>query len=181
MRTAIPLSLRKTDILILIFFFINILFITYIVDLEQLVIDDPSSFDYPVWPLPFMVDIVHWWGNNFDPVLIARPAWWRATIWIDSLFFGPFYIFAIYAFIKGREWIRLPAIIYSSVLVTNVVIILFEEMRGYPQYAESIAGPSGKSSLAGFSSSHNIQNEERTSIHNATVRRAFLQLSGQYT
>ncbi len=130
MRTAIPLSLRKTDILILIFFFINILFITYIVDLEQLVIDDPSSFDYPVWPLPFMVDIVHWWGNNFDPVLIARPAWWRATIWIDSLFFGPFYIFAIYAFIKGREWIRLPAIIYSSVLVTNVVIILFEEMRG---------------------------------------------------
>ncbi len=131
MKTAIPLRLRKTDILILIFFFINILFITYIVDLEQLVIDDPSSFEYPVWPLPFMVDIIHWWGYNFDPVLIARPAWWRATIWIDALFFGPFYIFAIYAFIKGREWIRLPAIIYSSVLITIVVIILFEEMRGF--------------------------------------------------
>src|SRR5689334_18550418 len=93
---SVPLSERKVDIPILIFFGVNLLFITYIVDLEQLVIPDAHNFTYPVWPLPFMVDVIHWWGNTFDPVLIARPAWWKATIWIDALFFGPYYFFAIY-------------------------------------------------------------------------------------
>jgi hypothetical protein len=56
--------------------------------------------------------------------------WWRATIWIDVLFFGPFYVFAIYAYIRGREWIRIPSIIYSSVMLTNLVIIFSEEFAG---------------------------------------------------
>ena len=77
-----------------------------------------------------MVDLVHWYGKNFDPVLMARPAWWRATIWIDALFFGPFYAFAIYAYIKGRKWIRFASIIWASVMLTNVTIILFEEVGG---------------------------------------------------
>jgi hypothetical protein len=77
-----------------------------------------------------MIDIIHNYGRTYDPVLIARPPWWRATIWIDVLFFGPFYIFAIYAYIKGKAWIRIPSIIYSSVLITNVTIILSEEIFG---------------------------------------------------
>ena len=129
-RSVVPLSKRRIDILILIFFFINILFITYIVDLETLVIPDPDNFTYPVWPPPFFVDIIHNYGRTFDPVLIARPVWWKMTIWIDALFFGPFYVFAIYAYIKGKEWIRIPSIIYSSVLITNVTIILGEEFAG---------------------------------------------------
>ena len=52
------------------------------------------------------------------------------TIWIDQLFFGPFYAFALYAFIKGKDWIRLPAIIWASVMMTNVTIILGEEIGG---------------------------------------------------
>ncbi len=130
MERVIPLRERPGDIAILVFFFINILFITYIVDVEQLVIADPANFKYPFWPLPCMVDLVHWYGNNFDPVLIARPAWWRMTIWIDSLFFGPFYAVAIYAYIKGKSWIRIPSIIYASVMITNVTIILGEEFMG---------------------------------------------------
>ncbi len=130
MRETIPLLKRPVDIPILAFFLVNILFITYIVDLEQLVIDDPASFQYPIWPLPFMVDLVHWWGNNFDPVLIARPAWWRVTIWLDAILFGPFYVVAIYAYIRGREWIRVPSFLYSAMLLTNVCVILGEEFFG---------------------------------------------------
>jgi hypothetical protein len=37
----LPISKRPVDIAIVIFFIINLLFITYIVDLEQLVIADP--------------------------------------------------------------------------------------------------------------------------------------------
>lgn len=130
MREVIPLKERKIDILLLAFFFVNLLVITYIIDLEQLVIPDTGKFAYPVWPLPFMVDIVHWWGKNFDPVLMARPAWWKATIWIDSVLFGPFYVFAVYAFIKGKEWIRIPCFIYSGIMWTNVFVIMSEEYFG---------------------------------------------------
>ena len=130
MRSAIPISRRKHDWVFLGFFFVNFIFITYIVDLEQLVITDPAHFEYPLWPPAPLVDLVHWWAKNFDPLQWARPPWWRATIWIDSLFFGPFYAFAIYAYVKGRDWIRLPSIIWASVMMTNVTIILFEEMIG---------------------------------------------------
>lgn len=128
--TRIPLSKRPVDIAIIVFFFINLLIITYIVDLEQLVITDPYHFNYPLWPPAKLVDLVHWYGGNFDPVLMARRAWWRATIWIDALFFGPFYVYAIYAYVKGRNWIHFFSIIWASVMLTNVTIILFEEVRG---------------------------------------------------
>jgi hypothetical protein len=130
MRTTIPLSKRRTDLIYIAFFLVNLLFITYIVDLEQIIIKDPSNFRYPLWPLPFLVDMVHWWGNHFDPLQNARPMFWQATIWLDAIFFGPFYLVAAYAFIKGKDWIRIPTIIISSILFTNVFIILFEEIWG---------------------------------------------------
>jgi len=130
MNKVIPLSKRPADIAILAFFALNILLITYVVDLEQLIIPNASHFTYPLWPPPFAVDLIHWWGRTFDPLLIARPVWWKVTIWIDALFFGPFYLVAIYAFLRGKEWIRIPSIIYASVMLTNVTIILGEEAFG---------------------------------------------------
>jgi short-subunit dehydrogenase len=129
-QKILPLKQRPVDIAILIFFLVNILFITYMVDLEQLIIPDPYHFTYPIWPPPAAVNAVHWWGSHFDPVLMARPAWWRMTIWIDALFFGPFYLFAIFAYWRGKPWIRIPSIIYASMLLTNVLIILYEEAYG---------------------------------------------------
>ena len=130
MATPLPLSKRPLDWILLAFFALNLGFITYIVDLEQLVIADRWHFTYPIWPPSKLVDLVHWWGDNFYPLLNARPAWWRATIWLDSLLFGPFYVFAIYALVKGREWIRVPAIFWSGVMFANVSIIMFEELNG---------------------------------------------------
>jgi hypothetical protein len=129
-RVVLPLRERPLDLALLAFFVLNLGFITYIVDVEQLVIADPAHFSYPLWPPAKLVDLVHWWGRSFDPVLLARPAWWRATIWIDSLLFGPFYAVALYAFVKGKEWIRFPAIIWGAVLMTVVFMICFEEMVG---------------------------------------------------
>lgn len=126
----LPLSKRPLDIALIVFFCVNLFFITYIVDIEQLIIADPNHFQYPTWPPKSMVDLVHWYGHNFDPPLMARPAWWRATIWIDAVFFGPFYAFAIYAYAKGKNWIRFVSIIWASVMLTNVSIILFEEVCG---------------------------------------------------
>jgi hypothetical protein len=130
MRKVIPLKKRPVDYIYLVFFFINLTFITYIVDIEQIIIKDPSNFTYPIWPLPFLVDMVHWWGKTFDPLQWFRPMWWQATIWLDVILFGPFYLAAIYAFIKGKEWIRIPTFIIMSILFTNVFIICSEEIAG---------------------------------------------------
>jgi hypothetical protein len=59
-----------------------------------------------------------------------RPVWWKATIWLDVVFFGPYYLVATYAFIKGKDWIRIPTIIIMSILFTNVFIICSEEIFG---------------------------------------------------
>lgn len=121
---------RRWDLVFVFFFLLNITFITYIVDLESIVIADPADFEYPLWPPPPLVDLVHWYGSNHDPLLMARPAFWRMTIWIDALFFGPFYLFAIYAFLRGRDWIRVPALVWSGTMAANVLIILMEERFG---------------------------------------------------
>jgi len=125
-----PLRRRPVDWLFLAFLTVNAVFITYLVDLEQLVIADPSHFDYPLWPPAPVVDLVHWYGNHYDPLLMARPPFWQMTIWLDVVFFGPFYVAAIYAFIRGRDWIRVPALVWSGTMLANVLIILMEERFG---------------------------------------------------
>jgi len=129
-REVIPLSQRPADIAIVAFFLVNLLFITYVVDLEQLVIANPAHFVYPLWPPRPAVDAIHWWGRTFDHLEDARPVWWKMTIWIDDLLYGPFYAVAIYAFVKGKEWIRIPSVFYAGMLFATVVIILGEEKAG---------------------------------------------------
>ena len=129
-RDVVPLRKRPYDLVFLVFLVINATFVTYIVDLEQLVIADTDNFSYPVWPPPPLVDLVHWYGNTYDPLLMARPPFWRMTIWIDVIFFGPFYLAAIYAFIRGRSWIRIPALVWSGTMMANVLIILMDEVYG---------------------------------------------------
>lgn len=129
-RTQIPFSRRKADWFLVGFFLINFFFITYIVDIEQLILPDPVHYQQPAWPPATMLNLIHWYGSHFDPLLMARPQWWKNTIWLDVLFYGPFYAAAIYAFVRGKEWIRIPAIFYSGMMFADVFIILGEEIAG---------------------------------------------------
>jgi len=130
MRMPIPLSRRPLDLGLLGFFVINLLVISYVISLEQIVISNPAAFVHPVWPPRSAIALVHWWEKSFDPLLWARPAWYRATIWIDVLLFGPFYAAAIYAFVRAREWIRVPSILWAGMMLSNVIIIMFDEFLG---------------------------------------------------
>lgn len=135
---------KVMDIIILIFFFINIIFICYLFDIEQLVVsgeDHQYITDYgfdawvaagmaPLWPPKFIIRLNHFVGT-FDGALMERPAWWRATIWIDVVLFGPFYITGIIAFIRGCNWIRIPSIMWATMMLTNVTIIFFVEFTNY--------------------------------------------------
>lgn len=135
MMETLPLSRRRIDLIFVAFFLVNLLFVSYFIDTEQLVIADPAHFTYPLWPPGPVIDAVHWWGNNFDPLLMARPVFFKVTIWLDNLLYGPFYLVATYAFIKGKEWIRLPSVIYAVSMISGVIMILSEEAFG--QYRTS--------------------------------------------
>lgn len=126
----VPLRQRKVDWVFVGFFVFNFVFVSYMIDLECVLIRDTTNFDYPVWPPEPFVRLVHWYGRNYDPLLMARPPFWMMTMYIDVFVFGPFYAVALYAFIRGRDWIRIPAIIWAAMMITNVCIILNEEIHG---------------------------------------------------
>jgi hypothetical protein len=130
MRRSLPLSERPLDLALAVFFAVNLLLVSYVISLEQLVIADPASFKPPAWPPHAALQLIHWWERTYDPLLWARPAWYRATIWLDVVAFGPFYLFATYAYVAGRDWIRLPSIVWASMMFTNVFVILFDELHG---------------------------------------------------
>jgi hypothetical protein len=46
--------------------------------------------------------------TRWDPAFLDRPLFLRVMCGIDLFIFGPFYLILIYAFVKGRSWIRIP-------------------------------------------------------------------------
>lgn len=129
-RCPIPLRRRRADWVFLAFFAVNLGFITYFVDIEQLTVANVHHFQYPLWPPKAIVNMVHAYGRKYDPLLLARPAFWKMTIWIDVLWNGPFYVAAIYAISRGRDWIRVPALVWSGTMTAVVLVILAEEHSG---------------------------------------------------
>lgn len=131
---TIPISKRPLDIFI-VFFFVIALVVVYTMDCEQVTIANYEEYkltkQLPFWPPKFVVEASHWWGENFDPLLLERPYWFKAAVWIDVIYFGPYYLCAIYAFIVGREWIRAPSIIFASIICTNLSVIFYEHVFGH--------------------------------------------------
>jgi hypothetical protein len=129
-REVIPFRERKGDIVLWSFFLVNVIFVTYQADIEQLIIRDPDNFAYPIWPPAYMIGFLHWYFANYDPLLYERPVWYTTIVVIDQVVYGPFYIAALYAFWKGKEWIRNWSIIWASVMLATVTVILGEEIAG---------------------------------------------------
>jgi EXPERA (EXPanded EBP superfamily) len=74
--------------------------------------------------------MVHAYGRKYGPLLMALPAFWKMTIWIDVLWNGPFYVAAIYAIGRRRDWIRVPALVWSGTMTAVVLVALAEEHSG---------------------------------------------------
>lgn len=132
MEAEWPAKYRFLDHVIVGFYAVAFLMI-YLIEIEQLIIPDPGNFQYPLWPPARLVDLAHWWGANYHGGLYFRPAWYKATIWVDIFFSGPVYLAGIYAFSRKKRWIKYPAIIQASMLAVIVFISMYEEIWG--QYA----------------------------------------------
>lgn len=60
-RSVIPLRERPWDFVFLAFFLVNLCFITYIVDIAQIVIADPAHFMYPAWQPALALPRIWYW------------------------------------------------------------------------------------------------------------------------
>jgi hypothetical protein len=90
---------------------------------------------------PFLVPsaarhLVTTYVNTYrDPLFITYPLWYQSLVTAELYIQLPFFIAALYAFIKRRNWIRIPAIIVGSMMIESMVPILTtlatHEARGY--------------------------------------------------
>jgi hypothetical protein len=61
------------------------------------------------------------YATRWDPAFLDRPLFLRIMCGIDLFVFGPFYLVLIHAFVKRRNWIRTPGLLYASAVVYSTV------------------------------------------------------------
>eukprot|EP00270_Netrium_digitus_P015012 TRINITY_DN5195_c0_g1_i1.p1 TRINITY_DN5195_c0_g1~~TRINITY_DN5195_c0_g1_i1.p1 ORF type:complete len:167 (+),score=40.29 TRINITY_DN5195_c0_g1_i1:53-553(+) len=114
----IPLSLkqRPADVFFIAFFIIHIP--TAILMDGQMVL--------PPWLFPqFLQKGLSFHILTFQDFLVReRPSWFLGLIWCELLLQVPFFLAGTYAFIKGKEWIRTPALLYCAQASGSMVPIL---------------------------------------------------------
>lgn len=79
----------------------------------------------------------YWYANSFDPVFLDAPLWLRIMCGIDAYVFGPCYLMLIYAFIKGCNWVRIPALLYSAAIVYSTLVYFGWEFLDEANRAEA--------------------------------------------
>ncbi|MCC6808998.1 MAG: DUF2781 domain-containing protein [Deltaproteobacteria bacterium] len=64
------------------------------------------------------------YAKDTDLLLAANPWMVQLELWISTFVFAPFYVAAIYALVKGRDWIHIPAIAFAAAMVYSLVLYL---------------------------------------------------------
>lgn len=71
------------------------------------------------------------YASGTDPMLIANPRFVQiGTGFVSAFIFGVFYLVLIYAFVRGRDWVRLPAIFYAGMITANTILYLGVGLTG---------------------------------------------------
>ena len=68
------------------------------------------------------------YANAWDPIFLRAPTFLRLQCAIDWLLFGPFYVAAIVAFARRREWIRLPALLFVAAMSYSLLLYFGVEL-----------------------------------------------------
>lgn len=71
-----------------------------------------------------------WWCELADPLLCANPLWFKVMCFVSPFVYAPLYLVAIYAMVRGLEWIRIPILITSGALFYTLSVILIEQAWG---------------------------------------------------
>jgi hypothetical protein len=122
--SSLTLSERKGDWFFIIFFSCFV-FTSFASDLVNAV-SRPSPDSGYFWARA----VYDLYAVNNDPLLIANPIYLRVMTFLSAFVFGPFYIILVYSFIKGKNWIRPLALIYTGMIVESMIVIIVAEFVG---------------------------------------------------
>ncbi|ORB75859.1 DUF2781 domain-containing protein [Mycobacterium scrofulaceum] len=77
-----------------------------------------------------------------DSLLIANPRFVQVSVgYVSAMLFGVFYLVLIYAFVRGRDWIRLPAVFYAGMVVMGTGVYLAVGLLGDAPLFHLACGP----------------------------------------
>jgi hypothetical protein len=115
----LPLSHRRFDVVLAVIFamFTVTSAIADLVPTLGVDFSKPSS--------NFLVNSNYWYAHDADPLFMDPPTWMRIVTGLSAFVYGPFYIVLVYALLRGRNWIQLPAVIYATMISSITGIIVF--------------------------------------------------------
>ena len=120
---------RKSDYFFIVFF--SLFFITSMI--SDLI---PTWYGelVPNHPNPLM-QANYDYAKGCDPLFLHPPFWMRIVTGLSAFVYGPFYLVLVWAFIKGKNWIQVPAIIYGTMISVITGILVFGvEFFGEPEW-----------------------------------------------
>lgn len=125
----LPLSQRKFD-----YFFVVMFSLFFITSMISDAIPTLGFEMRPDSPNP-LVRANYNYAYQCDPLFLAPPVWMRFVTGLSAFVYGPFYLVLVYAFIKGKNWIHVPAIMYGTAIsVITGVIVFGVEFLGEPEW-----------------------------------------------
>lgn len=71
-----------------------------------------------------------WYGQHIDPLFLANPQWLRVMSGISAWVFGPLYLLLAWAFWRGVEAARGPALAWAVAILYSLVVHLWMELFG---------------------------------------------------
>ena len=89
----------------------------------------------------------HWFMSRFvyhsgtDSLILVDPRFVQVTVGTSAVLFGVFYLVLIHAFVRGREWIRLPAVFYAGMVVMGTGVYLAVGLLGDAPLFQLACGP----------------------------------------
>ncbi len=75
-----------------------------------------------------------WYAETYDPLLLDRLLSIRVMFGIDAFVFGTFYLVLVYAFVRRRNWIRMPALLYGAAMFYSIVVYVL--MEAFSEHAQ---------------------------------------------
>jgi hypothetical protein len=72
----------------------------------------------------------YFYAKSWDPLFLDPPLFLRVMCAIDMFLFGPFYLVLIYAFVKRKNWIRVPGLLFVAAIVYSTIVYFAVELIG---------------------------------------------------
>ncbi|WP_022899386.1 EXPERA domain-containing protein [Humibacter albus] len=115
----LPLPKRPIDIFFLVIFAVFIVTCIISDSVEGLGLDQVK--DSP----NLLVQWNYWYASNFDPLYRSHPVWLRFISGTSAFVYVIFYVLLIISIVRKWNWIQLPSVIYSTMIIALTGIPIF--------------------------------------------------------